>query len=102
MKRFALIVVALMATAGFVRADEIDFVEDFVLAKDREAALQQLIPGTEDYYYYHCLYHQNEKRFDKVDEILSAWVKRFKRSACRASRPASPGSRSGGGSSAGS
>ena len=36
------------ATAG-----DIGFVEDFALAKDRAAALKQLIPGTEDYYFYH-------------------------------------------------
>jgi len=31
-----------------------DYVEDFALCKDRTVALKQLIPGTEDYYYYHC------------------------------------------------
>ena len=36
-------------------AGEIDYIEDFVLAKQRERALKQLIPGTEDYYYYHCM-----------------------------------------------
>ena len=33
---------------------EIDFVEDFALSTDRTVPLKQLIPGTEDYYYYHC------------------------------------------------
>jgi hypothetical protein len=33
-----------------VGAGEIGFVEDFALARDRAAALRQLIPGTEDYY----------------------------------------------------
>lgn len=31
---------------------EIGFVEDYVLAPDRTAALRQLIPGTEDHFYY--------------------------------------------------
>ncbi len=79
MRRFARIVVALIATAGYIRADdEIGFVEEFALAKDRAASLRQLIPGTEEYYYYQCLYHQNEERYEKVDELLTAWVKRFK------------------------
>ena len=34
--------------------------------------LKQLIPGTEDYYYYHCLHLQNTEQFDKVDELLQA------------------------------
>ncbi len=33
--------------------DEVGFVEDFALARDRATALKQLIPGTEDYYYLH-------------------------------------------------
>ena len=40
-----------------VRGGDIGFVEDFALAKDRTTALKQLIPGTEDYYYYHCLHY---------------------------------------------
>ena len=30
--------------------------QDFALAKDRATALKLLIPGTEDYYYYHALH----------------------------------------------
>ena len=40
-------------------AVEIGYDEEFSLAEDRSVPLQQLIPGTEDYYYYHCLYHQS-------------------------------------------
>ena len=32
----------------------IDFIEDFALAEDRTIPLKQLIPGTEDFYYYHA------------------------------------------------
>src|SRR5262245_57153602 len=41
------------------RAADVGYAEDFALAKDRAAALGQLIPGTEDYYYYHCLHRLN-------------------------------------------
>ena len=58
-------------------AEEIRYVEDFALAKDRTEALKQLIPGTEDYYYYNCLHLQHTEQFDKVDELLTTWVKRF-------------------------
>src|SRR5689334_12700129 len=35
-----------------VLGGEIGFIEDFSLATDRGVPLKQLIPGTEDYYYY--------------------------------------------------
>lgn len=57
-------------------ADEIGFVEDFALAKDREKVLQQLIPGTDDYYFYNCLNFQNKQQFDKVETMLKPWIER--------------------------
>jgi hypothetical protein len=60
---------------------EIGFVEDFSLAPDRTVPLKQLIPGTEEYYYYHCLHFQNTEQFDKVEETLAAWIKRYKYTA---------------------
>lgn len=59
-------------------AQEIGFIEDFALAKDRAVPLSQLIPGTHDYYYYHCLHFQNTQQFDKTDEMIAAWKKRHK------------------------
>ena len=58
-------------------AQEVGFLEDFVLAKDREAVLKQLVPGTERYYYFHALHYQNNQQLNKVDEILKPWIKRF-------------------------
>ncbi|NIO42623.1 MAG: hypothetical protein GTO41_22245, partial [Burkholderiales bacterium] len=34
------------------------------------------VPGTEAYYYYHCLHYQNTQQFDRVDELLGPWIKR--------------------------
>ena len=59
------------------RGDEIGFIEKFALAADREAVLKELIPGTEDYYYFHCLHYQNTEQFDKVDAMLNRWIKSF-------------------------
>src|SRR5438045_2174451 len=70
----AAILIAGLASAA--SAAEIGYVEDFALARDRAAALKQLIPGTEDYYYYHCLHLQNTRQFDKVDDLLQVWIKR--------------------------
>lgn len=56
---------------------EIGFVETFALADDRAQVLKELIPGTEDYYYYHALHYQNTQQLDKVDELLKPWNKRL-------------------------
>ena len=61
--------VFLCVAAWQTQAAEIGYLEDFALAKDRTVPLQQLIPGTEDYYY-HCLHFQNTEQFDKVNGLL--------------------------------
>ncbi|MCY2932336.1 MAG: hypothetical protein NTV86_23155, partial [Planctomycetota bacterium] len=72
------IVVALVA--GFVvsacGAQDVGFAEEFALAKDRAVPLKNLIPGTEEYYYYTCLHLQNQGRLDEVDKLLPAWIAR--------------------------
>jgi hypothetical protein len=74
--------VVLVALGGGVlitptaRAADVGFVEDFALAKDRTAALKQLIPGTEDYYYYHALHYLNTGQFDKIDALIGPWHER--------------------------
>ncbi|NLX57883.1 MAG: hypothetical protein GXY74_02205 [Phycisphaerae bacterium] len=59
-------------------AGDIGFEEDFALARDRAEALKQLIPGTEEYYYYHCLHYQNTGQLDKVEPMLQQWIERYK------------------------
>src|SRR5262245_8191168 len=68
------LVFLLTATAA---ADEVGFVEDFALAKDRAASLRQLIPGTEDYYYYHALHYLNTEQYDKAQALARPWHERF-------------------------
>ena len=58
-------------------AQEIGFLEEFVLARDREAILKKLVPGTERYYYFHSLHNQNNQDLEKVDQLLKPWIKRF-------------------------
>jgi hypothetical protein len=57
-------------------AAEISFAETFALAADRAKVLEQLIPGSEDFYYYHCLHCQNTEQWDKVPPLLEAWIQR--------------------------
>ncbi|MCE9567021.1 MAG: hypothetical protein K8U57_33885 [Planctomycetes bacterium] len=73
--------IALLTTPTMTRAGDINFVEDFALAKDRAAALKQLIPGTEDYYYFHCLHYLNTSQFEKIDVLTGPWHERHGQSA---------------------
>lgn len=64
--------------AGFslsLSAQEISFAEDFALAKDRAKALQSLIPGTEDHFFYTCLHRLNSQEYDRAAELFSPWLK---------------------------
>ena len=75
-------VLALAVLAGTTVAhagDEIGYIEEFALAGDRTVPLAQLIPGTPDYYYYHCLHHLNTGQFDKVEGLLKLWIERHGR-----------------------
>jgi hypothetical protein len=59
---------------GGARAEhEIGFVEKFALAQDRTEALRELIPGTEDYYFYHALHFQNTTQKKELASILDEW-----------------------------
>lgn len=73
----AVVIVGLMVFAiSRVEGREIGFSEDFALARDRAEILSQLIPGTADYYYYHCLHAQHTGDFDQVRKMLELWIKR--------------------------
>ncbi|MFM7149665.1 MAG: hypothetical protein ACKO23_07470, partial [Gemmataceae bacterium] len=56
---------------------DIGFIEDFALARDRSEALKQLIPGTEDYYYYFCLHYLNSGQYAKAEQLTKPWLERF-------------------------
>ena len=58
-------------------AQEIGFSERYALAENREAALAELIPGTDTYYYYHCLYCQTDGKIAEARGHLDAWIAKF-------------------------
>jgi hypothetical protein len=74
-KRLLFMAVAFTWSAS-VFGGEIDFVEDFALARDRAAVLKQLVPGTEDYYYYHALHFIQTEQFEKLDGHIVTWMQR--------------------------
>ncbi len=79
----AIVWLAQFSPIGFSTQDdtacgqEIGFSEEFALAENREQVLSRLVPGTEPYYFYHCLHYQNTQQLEQVDEMLKPWIKRF-------------------------
>ena len=80
---FALAVCVLLFPFAGRAENEIGFIEKFALAPDREAVLDQLLPGTEDFYFFHALHYQNTRQAAKLSAILDQWAKRFPDSARR-------------------
>ncbi|MCX7049001.1 MAG: hypothetical protein NTX50_26380, partial [Candidatus Sumerlaeota bacterium] len=79
MKRSLFAAALLAFSLSLAPAREIGFVEQFALSSDRTEALKQLVPGSEDYYYYTCLHYLNEGEYGKVDELLKPWIQRYNR-----------------------
>ncbi|MBT7298927.1 MAG: hypothetical protein HN849_05430, partial [Victivallales bacterium] len=77
MNRLPVALAALLVSSAVLAAPvEVGFVEDFALAPDRTVPLKELIPGTQEYYYYHCLHYQNTGALDQAEDMLQRWVKK--------------------------
>ena len=83
--RHAILAVVLIALnlTNTMAQQEIGYIEEFALAADRTEALEQLIPGTEDYYYFHALHYQNTGHRAELNDMLGQWKKRFRDSKRR-------------------
>lgn len=58
-------------------AREIGFVETFALAQDRGKTLAELIPGSEEFYYYSCLHaEQCGAPRAELERLVAAWIDR--------------------------
>jgi len=51
--------------------------ELFALALDRAKALEQFIPGTEDYYFHAALLFEQSGNFKELEALLQQWNKRY-------------------------
>ena len=71
-----IVLMSMMSLATEIEAQEISFWEEFALSEDRDKTLEKLVPGSEDYYFFHCLHAQNEQQLDEVDSLLKRWIKR--------------------------
>ncbi|HUU58162.1 MAG TPA: hypothetical protein VMZ50_01355, partial [Phycisphaerae bacterium] len=58
-----------------VSAQEIGYIETYSLATDREAVLKELVPGTDDYFYFHALQAQNLGERERFQEVLDRWIR---------------------------
>ena len=76
----ALTLVLTTVVANLASGQEVQFVEKFAVANDRGAVLDQLIPGTQEYYYFMSLHYQNTGQLDEVEKLLEPWIKRYGRS----------------------
>lgn len=56
---------------------EVGYIERFALADDRREALQELIPGTQEFFYYHCLHYQNEGQLAEAEAVITQWRTKF-------------------------
>jgi hypothetical protein len=63
----------LLASAVF--AQEIGYVEQFALSTNRADALKDLVPGTDDFYYYHALHAQNTGQRAVFQETIDRWIR---------------------------
>ena len=81
MRRILLVSLVLVAFLSLMEirmyASEVGFAEDFALSTNRDETLKQLIPGTDDYYYYNCVHLQNTAQFAKVDDLLKKWIQQY-------------------------
>jgi len=71
-----LLFMSLIALPADSDAQEISFWEEFALSEDRDKTLEKLVPGSEEYYFFHCLHAQNELKLDEVDSLVKRWIKR--------------------------
>lgn len=61
-----------------IMAEPISWMERYALSADRETALEELIPGSDDYFFYHCLYYQTSGQLERSESFLRDWLARHR------------------------
>ncbi len=54
-------------------AEPIGLIERYALAEDRQAVLDELIPGSPEFYFYHCLHYQVTGELEQAEAKLREW-----------------------------
>ena len=76
-----LLALVALTTALAAQGTPIGFEETFALSADRAKAVATLIPGTDDWYYYHCRERLAARDFATVRTLLPTWLQRHGRGA---------------------
>ncbi len=76
-RTIATLALGFLTATVFLPAREIGFVEKFSLAEDRAKALDDLVAGTQEYYYYSALHALTRQNFKEVENLLKLWLKRY-------------------------
>ena len=61
-------------SGNHIMAEPIGLMEKYALADDHGQMLAELIPGSEDYFFYHCLHYQTIGQTDRSEDILKQWL----------------------------
>lgn len=72
-----------LSIAMAITGQEIGFSERYVLAADRRVPLQELIPGSEDYYAWNVLALQTQGTLSEAEAILARYGERYPQSGRR-------------------
>lgn len=67
------ILVVVSARSLTAQQDANTYLEEYALAKDREALLDQMTPGSQPYYFFHTLHYQTTGQIEKARAFLSEW-----------------------------
>ena len=54
--------------------EPIGWMERYALAEDRQQMLDELIPGTDDFFFYHCLHYQTTGAIERSEAMLRDWL----------------------------
>jgi hypothetical protein len=75
----ALLAIAALTAALTAQGTPIGFEEQFALSPDRAKAVATLIPGTEEWFYWHCRERLAARDFATVRQVLPTWAQRHGR-----------------------
>ncbi|MBL8748225.1 MAG: hypothetical protein JNK78_03630, partial [Planctomycetes bacterium] len=70
-----LLTTAALTAALAAQGTPIGFQETYALASDRAKVVATLIPGTDEFYYWHCRERLDARDFTTVRDVLPAWTR---------------------------
>lgn len=67
--------IVLLENGGRLAMGEpIGWMERFALADDRQGILEELIPGSEEYFFFHCLHYQTSGQLELAEATIRDWL----------------------------